>query len=133
MLTEDCFWKTRGLFYCLNRFPVLFSITESCIAEKAREHRFILVIDEFPYLATSDKSIKSILQNLIDHDLRETNLFLILCGSQISFMERQVLGGKSPLFGRRTAQFNLVEGFDYYDAAKMLPGVSNEDKIKYDK
>jgi AAA+ ATPase superfamily predicted ATPase len=100
------------------------------IAEKAKERRFILVIDEFPYLASGSKSIKSILQNIIDHSLKNTQLYLILCGSQISFMERAVLGSKSPLFGRRTAQFRL-EGFDYFDAAKMLPGVSNEDKIRY--
>jgi AAA+ ATPase superfamily predicted ATPase len=102
----------------------------SFIAEKARERRFILAIDEFPYLASGDKSIKSVLQNIIDHSLKNTQLYLILCGSQIGFMEKQVLSSKSPLFGRRTSQFRL-EGFDYFDAAKMLPGVSNEDKIKY--
>jgi AAA+ ATPase superfamily predicted ATPase len=102
----------------------------SFIAEKAKSQRFILVIDEFPYLATNNKSIKSILQNIIDHQLKETSLFLILCGSQIGFMEKDVLGAKSPLFGRRTAQLRL-EGFDYYDAAKMLPGVSNIDKVRY--
>ena len=101
----------------------------SFIAEKATEQHFILVIDEFPYLATN-KSITSILQNIIDHKLKDTGLFLILCGSKISFMERQVLGSESPLFGRRTAQFR-VEEFDYFDAAKMLPGVSNEDRIRY--
>ena len=69
-------------------------------------------------------------QNIIDHSLKDTRLYLILCGSQISFMEKQVLGSKSPLFGQRTSRFRL-EGFDYFDAAKMLPGVSNEDKIKY--
>ena len=102
----------------------------SFIAEKAKEQHFILVIDEFPYLAYANKSINSILQNIIDHELKNTNLFLILCGSQISFMENEVLGSKSPLFGRRTAQFR-IEGFDYFDAAKMLTGVSNEDKVKY--
>ncbi|MCL1951471.1 MAG: hypothetical protein FWF60_01445 [Oscillospiraceae bacterium] len=45
-------------------------------------------------------------------------------------MEKSVLGAKSPLFGRRTAQFKLG-GFDYYDAAQMLGSASNEDKIKY--
>jgi len=115
--------KTTGVF---RNWHDAFSF----VAEKAKEQRFILVIDEFPYLVSSNKSIKSILQNIIDHELKDTNLFLILCGSQISFMEKQVLGGKSPLFGRRTAQFR-IEGFDYYDAAKMLPGVSNEEKIRY--
>jgi AAA+ ATPase superfamily predicted ATPase len=102
----------------------------SFVAEKAKEQRFVLIIDEFPYLVNSNKSIMSILQNIIDHEMKETSLFVILCGSQISFMEKQVLSGKSPLFGRRTAQLR-IEGFDYFDAAKMLPGVSNEDIIRY--
>ena len=100
------------------------------IANRAENHKFILAIDEFPYIAESNKSVKSILQNIIDHELLKSKLYLILCGSQISFMERDVLGYGSPLFGRRTAQFK-IEGFDYYDAAKMLPFASNEDKIKY--
>ena len=100
------------------------------IAEKAKTQKFILAIDEFPYIAQSNKSVKSILQNIIDHELLPTKLYLILCGSQIGFMENDVLGHKSPLFGRRTAQFK-IEGFDYYDAAKMLKPASDEDKIKY--
>lgn len=39
----------------------------------------------------------------------------MLCGSSMSFMEHQVLGGKSPLYGRRTAQLK-VEPFDVFDA-----------------
>ena len=99
------------------------------ISEKAKKERFILVIDEFPYAAQANNSIKSILQNIIDHNLKETSLFMILCGSRISFMEDEVLGHKSPLFGRRTAQMK-IEGFDYYDASKMMYSFSNEDKIK---
>lgn len=99
------------------------------IAEKAKKESFILVIDEFPYAAEANKSLNSILQNYIDHKFKETKLFMILCGSQISFMENEVLGHKSPLFGRRTAQMK-IDGFDYYDAAKMMEGFSFEDKIK---
>lgn len=100
------------------------------IAEKAQYKKFILAIDEFPYAAHENKSIKSILQNVIDHKLKNTNLFMILCGSQISFMENEVLGYKSPLFGRRTSQMK-VEGFDYLDAAKFMDSYSNEDRIKF--
>ena len=91
------------------------------IGEKAKEQQFVLAFDEFPYAATENRSLKSIFQNAIDHLLKNSRLFLILCGSQVSFMENDVLGYKSPLFGRRTAQFKL-EGFDYYDAARMLEG-----------
>jgi AAA+ ATPase superfamily predicted ATPase len=41
---------------------------------------------------------------------------LILCGSYLGFMEREVLGRESPLFGRRTAQI-LLRPFGYREAA----------------
>jgi AAA+ ATPase superfamily predicted ATPase len=99
------------------------------LAEKARERRFVLAFDEFPYAAAANRALKSILQTAIDHGFKSTGLFLILCGSHMGFMEDEVLGYKSPLFGRRTAQIKL-QGFDYYDAGKMLDGFSSEDKIK---
>ena len=34
-------------------------------------------------------------------------MYLILCGSSVSFMGNDVLSEKSPLFGRRTNQINL--------------------------
>lgn len=101
----------------------------SYIALQAKTRRFILAIDEFPYAAQANKGLKSILQNIIDHQLKDSGLFLILCGSQISFMENEVLGYKSPLFGRRTSQMK-IEGFDYLDAARLMKGFNNEDKIK---
>lgn len=100
------------------------------IGEKAKNQRFVLALDEFPYAAGENRSLKSILQNSIDHELRDTGLFLILCGSHIGFMENEVLGHKSPLFGRRTAQIKL-EGFNYIEASKFLKGYGNEDKIKF--
>lgn len=100
------------------------------IAEKAKEQRFILAIDEFPYAVEENRGIKSMLQNVIDHKLKDTGLFMILCGSHMSFMENEVLGYKSPLYGRRTSQMK-IEGFDYIDCSKLLSQYSNEDKIKF--
>ena len=88
--------------------------------------RIVLVIDEYPYLASSNPSISSILQAHIDMKLKDSKLFLILCGSSMSFMEYQVLGYKSPLYGRRTAQFR-IKPFTYYEAAKLLTGFSIEE------
>jgi AAA+ ATPase superfamily predicted ATPase len=99
------------------------------LAEKAGSKRLVVVFDEFPYAAGANKGLKSILQNVIDHKLKYLNLFFILSGSQIGFMENEVMGSKSPLFGRRTAQMKLG-GFDYIDASDMLSKYSNEDKIK---
>lgn len=89
--------------------------------------RLILVIDEYPYLAQSNRSISSILQAHIDMKLKESKLFLILCGSSMSFMEHQVLGYKSPLYGRRTAQFK-IRPFTYYESAELLAGFNIEEQ-----
>lgn len=97
------------------------------IVKAAKEERLIWVIDEYPYLAQAEKGISSLLQNYLDHQFKETRLFLILCGSSMSFMEHQVLGYQSPLYGRRTAQFKILP-FDYLDTGRWFPEYSCEDK-----
>ena len=77
------------------------------VTEIAKERRVVFVIDEYPYLAKAEKSISSRLQHVIDHVWQNGQLFLILCGSSMTFMEYQVLGYESPLYGRRTAQFKI--------------------------
>ena len=81
----------------------------------ATSERIIFVIDEYPYLADAERGVSSLLQILIDHNRDTSKLFLILCGSSMSFMENQVLGSKSPLYGRRTAQFKILP-FNFFDA-----------------
>jgi AAA+ ATPase superfamily predicted ATPase len=98
------------------------------VFERAKKERIIFAIDEYPYLAKSDSAISSILQAAIDKYQDDSKLFLILCGSSMSFMEKQVLSSKSPLYGRRTAQFKLLP-FDYLESAEMLPTYTNEEKI----
>ena len=87
----------------------------------SKEERLILVIDEYPYLAESLPSISSVIQAHIDMKLKDGKLFLILCGSSMSFMENQVLGYKSPLYGRRTAQFR-VKPFTYFESIPFMDG-----------
>ena len=106
-----------------------FANFEECFKEitrLAKKQRVILIIDEFPYLAKAYPTISSMLQSYIDHEFKETNLFLILCGSSMSFMERQVLGYQSPLYGRRTLALKL-EPFKLSEAHEMLPKLSKED------
>lgn len=54
-------------------------------------------------------------------------MYLILCGSSISFMEEEVLSEKSPLFGRRTAQLQ-VKPFSYREAADFVPSYTPAEK-----
>lgn len=92
----------------------------------AHSQRTILVIDEYPYLAKADGSVSSILQSLIDQHKDNSKLMLILCGSSMSFMENQVLGYQSPLYGRRTAQLK-IEPFDYLQSRAWMSNMSAED------
>lgn len=99
----------------------------SYLTQKAARQKIILVIDEYPYLAQSDKSASSLLQGFIDQHWKQLNMMLILCGSSMSFMENQVLGYKSPLYGRRTAQF-LLSPMDYYESSLFVPRYTPEEK-----
>lgn len=104
-----------------------FSDVFKVIGHIAKTKRLIFIIDEYPYLATAERSISSLLQNMIDHEFKNTQLFIILCGSSMSFMENQVLGYQSPLYGRQTAQFH-INPFDYLITGKMLESYNNEEK-----
>ena len=97
------------------------------ITDIAKKERIIVAIDEFPYLADSDPSLLSVMQHLIDHRLINTKLYLILCGSYMGFMEKNVLGEKSPIFGRRTGQLHL-KPMNYIASAGFLDGFSLEEK-----
>jgi AAA+ ATPase superfamily predicted ATPase len=59
--------------------------------------------------------------------LKDGKLFLILCGSSMSFMENQVLAYKSPLYGRRTAQFKIAP-FNFFESLPFFEAFGKEDK-----
>lgn len=89
--------------------------------------RLILVIDEYPYVARSSKSLASTLQLLIDKYKDTSKLMLILCGSSMSYMEDEVLAYKSPLYGRRTAQMK-IQPFSFEETCRCFKNFSDEDK-----
>lgn len=92
--------------------------------------KLVLVLDEFQWTAGASPELPSVLQELWDRRWRrEGRVMLILCGSFIGFMEREVLGSKSPLFGRRTAQIHL-QPFSYREAAAFHPGWSAVDHAR---
>lgn len=98
------------------------------VGRKAGEERTVLIIDEFPFLASPNPTIKSILQHKIDHEWKEKNIFLILCGSSVSFMVTEVMGYQSPLYGRITASME-VKAFDYLESAEFFPNYDIAEKI----
>ena len=97
------------------------------ITAMAKQQRLVFVIDEYPYLAKAEKSFSSRLQHIIDHQWQDSQLYLILCGSSMSFMEYQVLGYESPLYGRRTAQFK-IQALTYREMTQFHPSLSLQDQ-----
>ena len=77
------------------------------MADLSTGRRHIIVIDEFPYLVSAEPSVPSVLQKVWDERLQHTHLMLVLCGSHIGMMEREVLTYRAPLYGRRTGQIYL--------------------------
>ena len=94
---------------------------------QSKEQRLIVIIDELPYFARREESLVSMLQKWIDEKWQFGQMFLILCGSSVSFMEEEVLSEKSPVFGRRTMQIRL-DAFDYRQTAMFVPSWSAKDK-----
>lgn len=105
-----------------------FSAALTAITALAQKEKLVLVIDEYPYLAKAYPGISSLLQVIMDHTWQAMNLFVILCGSSMSFMERQVLGYKSPLYGRRTAQLKL-HPLPYYESLRFFPAWPDEERL----
>jgi len=89
----------------------------------------VVVLDEFPYLIQSDDAVPSKVQRVWDAHLEDTAMTLVLVGSAISVMEEKVLGGGSPLYGRRTAAIDLPP-LAIDDARVFYPGEDPDTAIQ---
>lgn len=76
------------------------------IAEVIRDQRRILVLDELPWAVESNPAMLSALQYAWDVHFQQSQLIVVLCGSQIRTME-MLLSQQAPLFGRFTSQHRL--------------------------
>jgi AAA+ ATPase superfamily predicted ATPase len=95
----------------------------------ATERRLLAVIDEWPYLAGSSSRLASVLQQAWDERLQHTRLMLVLSGSYLSIMERDILGQRAPLYGRRTGQL-VLRPLDVRHAAAFLPNYDAESVVE---
>lgn len=68
---------------------------------------YIIVLDEYPFLAGAEDELSSVLQYSIDHYWSKTKLKLVMCGSSLGFMKDRVLSGESPLYGRTTLSLEV--------------------------
>ncbi len=91
--------------------------------------RPVVVMDEFTYLISGNGAIPSILQKVWDERLNSTRVMLILCGSYVGMMEREVLAYQAPLYGRRTGSY-LLPPLQLPAAAAFFPGYSPVQQIE---
>ena len=98
------------------------------ISELPTDRKKLLIIDEFPYMVRGNSAIPSVLQNLWDEGLKDENVMIVLCGSAMSFIEKEILAEKNPLYGRATGILKMTE-MSFYDAIQFVPGYDALDKI----
>lgn len=77
------------------------------LARLAERERVAVIIDEFTYLLEAEPAVAAYLQHAWDHVLSRANLFLVISGSHLGMMQRQVLAYQAPLYGRSSANLLL--------------------------
>lgn len=103
---------------------------DAVLARRQPGTKIALAFDEFQWIVEASPELPSILQERWDRDWQHSDdVLLILCGSYVGFMEREVLGRRSPLFGRRTAQI-LLRPFEYHEAALFHTRYSLVDRAR---
>lgn len=98
------------------------------LIEYAKGKRFVIAIDEYPYIVNQDASFPSILQEAIDR--APENLFFLISGSDVGMLKKELEDHNSPLYKRRTFEMNVTK-LKYSESLEYLKNVDNETKIKY--
>lgn len=100
------------------------------LVNESKSKKILLIIDEFPYIAQSNKEILSILQKIWDQQNEDQKMMFVLSGSSLSYMEEELLGQDSPLYGRTTSTIRL-EALSFREARAVLKDFPLEDQIAY--
>ena len=93
------------------------------------DRKTAIVLDEFPLLAEVDPSAPPVLKEFIDHEMKEHDLMLILCGSSMRAMGEHLNDGDAPLFRRFPVQIRL-DPLTYPESRGFHPGLTEEDMIR---
>lgn len=108
---------TKDILEVLGLSHISFETFEDAfifLAKHMGDRQLILVIDEYQNLVKVEKSFSSMLQKVWDMHFKETNIYLILCGSTISMMHSEILNYSAPLYGRSTSIIHLQPLLAHY-------------------
>lgn len=98
------------------------------LIEYAKGKRFVIAIDEYPYIVNQDSSFPSIFQEIVDR--APENIFFLISGSDVGMLKNELENHNSPLYKRRTFEMNITK-LKYSESLEYLTNVDNETKIKY--
>lgn len=100
------------------------------LATLGSDGRVVIVLDEFPDAVAAMSDVPSTMMRYIDGPLSHQDAFLIVCGSSISAMRRDLNDGQGPLYGRFPIQLRLGP-LPYEEARAFHPDASEEDTVRY--
>lgn len=89
----------------LRRFP--FKNLDEAFYYFSERKDALLIFDEFPYMASSEPGLLSVMQGFCDGEMKKTNIKIFACGSSVGMVEKSLFGRATPLYGRRTRQMKI--------------------------
>ena len=98
------------------------------VADWAGEGPVLVVLDEFQHIARESPEIGSIVNVWWRERGADLPIFLVLCGSEVGFFEREVVGYSASTYGRRAGQLRL-RPFAPKDVALFLEDWTAQEKI----
>ncbi len=90
---------------------------------RLEKRRWVVCLDEFPYLAASSPSLPGVLQRWVDHSMPK-GCTLILAGSSLRMMHGLFLDRSASLFGRAQKLLHIrpMDYAAFCEARKLDPG-----------
>ena len=91
--------------------------------------RTVIVLDELPDAMGCFRDVPASLMRYVDGDLKHQDVFLIVCGSSISAMMRELNDSEKPLFQRFPIQMKVLP-MPYEDARRFHKGMAEDDIMR---
>jgi uncharacterized protein len=98
------------------------------ILRLAERDSLVVVLDDFEQLIAVGSDLPSALQRIWDHRLQDSNVMLVLIGSNVHVMEYDVLSYRAPMYGR-AGWIDYLRPRPFADLKSLLPNYSMVDRI----
>ena len=98
------------------------------MAALCRKEPLIVILDEFPFMIENIPAASSVVQRFIDLSVSGTDTMLIICGSSISVMRREVDDYQRPLYGRFDDRMEIGP-MPFSDCMRFHPELPGLDQV----